>query len=266
MKKLFISADIEGTCGIAGWDETERKNPEYAVYAARMSREVAAACDGAIRGGMDLVVVRDAHDSARNLDAELLPKDAQLLRGWGEDPLGMMMGLDDSFHGAVFTGYHDAAGTGSSPLSHTMSLGVVWMTLNGETVSEALINAYSAAYYGVPVIAVTGDAGICAKMKALIPACQTVPVNKGSGAAVLSIQPHLARERIREAVMAACQMPREDFRLALPERFRLDVRYREHARAFKASFYPGVQQLDSHTLRFEAEDWMEALRMMHFCL
>lgn len=266
MKKLFISADIEGTCGIAGWDETEKKSPEYSAYAAQMSREVAAACGGALEGGMDLVIVRDAHDSARNLDAYVLPGDAQLLRGWGEDPLGMMMGLDDSFHGAVFTGYHDAAGTGSNPLSHTMSLGIDWLTINGETGSEALINLYSAAYYGVPLLAVTGDAGICAKMKSLVPACQTVPVNKGSGGAVLSIHPRLAEERIREAVRTACQMPREDFRLTLPERFRLDVRYREHARAYKSSFYPGVLQLDSHTLRFEAEDWMEALRMMHFCL
>ncbi|MDD4081715.1 MAG: M55 family metallopeptidase, partial [Eubacteriales bacterium] len=38
MKKLFVSADIEGTCGIAHWDETSRNRPDYAPYARQMTR------------------------------------------------------------------------------------------------------------------------------------------------------------------------------------------------------------------------------------
>jgi D-amino peptidase len=87
MKKLFISADIEGTCGIAAWDETHKDHPDYERYALRMSREVAAACEGALEGGMDLVMVRDAHGSARNLDWSCLPRQVQLIRGWGQDPV-----------------------------------------------------------------------------------------------------------------------------------------------------------------------------------
>lgn len=266
MKKLFIAADIEGTCGIASWDETEKGKADYAAFAQQMSREVAAACEGALEAGVDVVLVRDAHDSARNLDAMKLPPQAQLIRGWAGDPLCMMVGLDDSCHAAVLTGCHDAAGTGSNPLSHTMSLGITWLTVNGETASEAMINAYTAAYYGVPVIAVTGDAGVCGNMQALIPNCQAVPVSQGRGNSVTSIHPDLAVQRIREAVRKACGMKREDCLLSLPEHFRLDVRYREHARAFRGGFYPGVQRLDSHTLRFEADDWYEVLRMMQFCL
>ncbi len=266
MKKLFISADIEGSCGIAVWDETEKGKTDYTAFAAQMNREVAAACEGALEAGIDLVLVRDAHDSARNLDHLSMPPHAQLIRGWAGDPLCMMTGLDGSFHAAVMTGCHDAAGTGSNPLSHTMSLGIVWMSLNGETVSESEINAYTAAYFGVPVIAATGDSGLCARMTALIPACQTVPVNQGMGGAVISIHPDLAVRRIREAVRYGCLMSREDCLLRLPEHFRLDIRYREHPRAYRAGYYPGVQRLDSHTLRFEAGDWYEVLRMMQFCL
>lgn len=43
--KLYLSADIEGTCGIAAWDETEKSKPEYAPFANQMSREVSAACE-----------------------------------------------------------------------------------------------------------------------------------------------------------------------------------------------------------------------------
>jgi D-amino peptidase len=103
-------------------------------------------------------------------------------------------------------------------------------------------------------------------MKTLIPNCQTVPVNQGMGGAVRSIHPDLAVNRIREAVKQACLMEREDCLISLPDHFRLDVRFREHARAYRGGFYPGVQRLDSHTLRFETEDWYEVLRMMQFCL
>lgn len=266
MKKLFISADIEGTCGIAAWDETHKGHPDYERYALRMSREVAAACEGALEGGMDLVMVRDAHGSARNLDWSCLPRQVQLIRGWGQDPLCMMSGLDESFYGAVFTGYHDLAGSGENPLSHTMSTSLVWLTLNGEPLGEAHINAYTAAFYQVPLLALSGDSGICAKAKALVPACRTVAVNRGAGNLVHSIHPEVALVKIREAVRQACRENRDSFALKLPETFCLDVRFSQHAKAYSAGFYPGVKRLDSHTLRYEADDWYEVLCMMHFCL
>ena len=45
---LFISSDIEGTCGIAAWSETEPGRPDgdYAYFKQQMSREVAAADRG----------------------------------------------------------------------------------------------------------------------------------------------------------------------------------------------------------------------------
>ncbi len=266
MKKLYISADIEGTCGIASWKETEKGHPDYARFARRMTLEVRAACEGALEGGMDQVLVRDAHDTAMNIDSELLPKEVQLIRGWGQDPLCMMSGLDDSFFGAVFTGYHDAAGTGTNPLSHTMDTGLVWLSINGETLSEGKINAYTAAFYKVPVLAVTGDAGICARMKTLIPNCGAVVTNKGIGNLVMSVHPDVALKQIKETVKQACLEDREQFMLTLPETFTLDVRYMKHDKAYRAGFYPGVQRLDSHTLRFESDNWYEVLRMMHFCL
>lgn len=266
MKKLYISADIEGTCGISAWSETIKEKPDYHAFGQRMSREVAAACEGALEAGVEMILVRDAHDSARNIDWSYLPRQAQLIRGWGEDPLSMMTGLDESYMGVVFTGYHDAAGSGENPLSHTLDTGVIWMTLNGEPLSEAVINTYTAAKFKVPLLAVTGDAGICARMQALVPGCKTVPVNRGRGGLVLSIHPEKAQQLIREAVAKACSQTNGISPLPLPEHFRLDVRYKEHAKAHKSSFYPGIQRLDSHTLRFEAEDWYEVLRMLHFCV
>ena len=47
--KIFLSADMEGTCGIVSWPETERSTPfDYTPAQKQMTREVAAACRGAL--------------------------------------------------------------------------------------------------------------------------------------------------------------------------------------------------------------------------
>ena len=70
--KVFISADIEGTAGIADWDETERTHADWAEFRALMTGEVLAACQGAHAAGAEEVVIKDAHDSARNLIVDRL--------------------------------------------------------------------------------------------------------------------------------------------------------------------------------------------------
>ena len=121
MKKLFISADLEGTTGITHWGETEIGGYLYDRFTAQMTREVAAACEGAIGQGLEDILVKDAHDSGRNIDPAKLPEQARIFRAWSRHPYSMMFGLDESFDGVVFTGYHNAAGTNSNPLSHTMN-------------------------------------------------------------------------------------------------------------------------------------------------
>ena len=131
--KVFLSADMEGTCGIVAWPETERSTPmDYAPYQKQMSREVAAACRGALSAGAEDVLVKDAHDSARNIDPTVLPRGARIHRAWSGDPLSMMTGLNqETFDAVFFTGYHAWAGCPGNPLSHTMNLKNDHVTLNG---------------------------------------------------------------------------------------------------------------------------------------
>lgn len=183
--KLFLSADMEGTCGVVSWPETERATPmDYAPIQKQMTREVAAACRGALSAGAEEVLVKDAHDSARNIDPAGLPRGTRLNRAWSGDPLSMMSGLDrEKFDAVFFTGYHAWAGCPGNPLSHTMNGRNDHVTLNGQMCSEFLINAYTAGYYGVPVALLTGDKALCDYAKSLIPAITSVPVLRGSGAA-----------------------------------------------------------------------------------
>ena len=109
MNRIFFSCDIEGTCGIAHWDETQLGHADHTAFRRQMSLEAAAACRGALAGGADDLFVKDAHDSARNILPELLPEEAQIFRGWGSDIHSMVSGIDESFAGCIFTGYHSSS-------------------------------------------------------------------------------------------------------------------------------------------------------------
>ena len=68
--KLYLSADIEGICGIASWDETMPDRAGYPEFRERMTAHVAAACEGAVKAGADHIRIKDAHGNARNIFAD----------------------------------------------------------------------------------------------------------------------------------------------------------------------------------------------------
>lgn len=264
---VFISADIEGTCGIADWSETERATPrDYVPFQKQMIREVRAACDGAVAGGAGQIFVKDAHDSARNLDPAALPECARMLRGWSGDPLSMMSGLDGGDYGAaLFTGYHAWAASGGNPLSHTMNLGNEYVTLNGVRMSEFMMNAYTAGYYGVPVVFLSGDKALCDFAEELVPGIVTVPVNEGRGGAVLSMHPEAAVRAIKDGAKRGVKNAK-NCAVPMPNFFEMTVRFREHAKAYSKSFYPGASLEDEKNVCFSSDDWFEMLRFCHFVL
>ena len=264
--RIYLSCDIEGTCGIAHWDETDRSKPDYAKFAAQMSREVAAACEGAMAGGAEELFVRDSHDSARNIDPAVLPKAVSIFRGWGYDPYGMVSGLDAGYDGVMFTGYHSACGWSGNPLSHTMNTRNISVTLNGERMSELMMNALTASMFRVPVLLVTGDKMLCDWFLTKVPGAVTVPVSEGVGNGSVSMHLDRAVELIREAAEKAVKLDPERCLYPMPNHFALEICYRQHFDARGASWYPGARQVDDRTVRYESDRWMDVLTFCHFCL
>lgn len=264
---VFISADMEGTCGIADWPETERSTPkDYEPFQRQMTREVCAACKGAVEGGARQIFVRDAHDSARNIDATALPECARLMRGWTGDPLCMMSGLDSGDYDAVlFTGYHAWASCPGNPLSHTMNLRSESVTLNGIRMSEFLMNAYTAGYYHVPVVFLSGDKALCEFAAEFIPGISTVPVNEGRGGAVVSMHPDAAVKAIQTGVKRSLKNIR-NCTVPMPDFFEMSVRFKEHTTAYSKSFYPGASLEQEKDVCYSSDDWFEMLRFCHFVL
>lgn len=263
--KIYISADIEGITGTTNWDETEKTKSDYSPFAEQMNFEVAAACQGALDAGTEEILVKDAHDSARNLDQRKLPKEVKLLRGWTGHPFCMVGGLDQTFDAAIFIGYHSAAGSNANPLAHTLnSSDLKYIKINGEYASEFLINAYAAATVGVPVVFVSGDKGLTEEIKRVNSRISTVAVKEGVGAATVSIHPEQSVELIREQVEKSLKGELSQCLLMLPEEFEIEIAYSNHAKAYRYSFYPGAVQTAPDTLLFKSKDYFEVLRMMLF--
>ncbi len=264
--KIFISSDMEGTAGIVHWDETEKGKDGYQHFSLQMSKEVAAACEGANAAGAKEIFVKDAHDSARNINPELLPENVKIFREWGRHPFSMMAGLDETFDGVFFTGYHSAAGMNTNPLSHTMNSQNMYVKINGEICSELMMNSLTAAYLGIPVYMVTGDKGLCDWIKTKCPGTYTVPVSEGFGAGSVSIHPAAAVKAIRENAEKALSADKKDCIYPLPKHFNVEICFKKHMNATNAKWYPGCRQTGVYTVEFDADDYMDVLKFIYWVL
>jgi len=262
--KVFISVDIEGIAGISHWDEALKSGPDYAPFRDLMTGEAIAACNGAKTAGATEIYLRDAHETARNLDITRIPAGVTLVRGWSGHPYKMVQELDETFDAVVMVGWHGPAGDGGNPLSHTMTGHYAHITLNGAPLSEFGINARIAATHGVPVVFLSGDAAICAEAVATNPAMETVETKVGHGASVVSLTPADACARIEAGVATALGRLKADHALPQADRYVMELRFSHHEMAFRRAFYPGATLIAPDTIRIEADAIFDIARALLF--
>ena len=267
MKKLFISADIEGISSTTKWTDTIPAERDYPRHAQQMTQEVLTACRAAIEMGFEDILVRDGHGPATNIDIFQFPEQVRFVRGWEGHPYEMVQGIDEGVDAAAFIGYHSEAGSDGSPMSHTMTLKTNGVFINDIPASEFMISSWAAAYAGVPTVYLAGDRKLCETSKSRMPWLVTTAVKEGHGDSTLSVSPKKAVAMIEADLKKA--LAADDYRACmpkLPESFDVKVRYRDHVQARKYSYFPGMTQLDEHTVMFHEEDYFEVLRKMIFVL
>ena len=237
---------------------------EASYFRGQMTKEVNAACIGANELSCREILVKDAHGSARSINPSQLPENVKIHRGWARNPHIMMAGIDNSFNATLFIGYHSGSSMNGNPLSHTMHCNYDYIKLNGRVMTEFMMNAYTSIYYNVPVAFVSGDKMLCDDAKEIFPNIVTVPVSEGMGESSISIHPHLAAKEIKEKVKESLTGDLSRHMVKLPEKFEFEIKFRQHAKAYRASFYPTMEKLDSQTVKFVTDDYYEFLRMFLF--
>jgi D-amino peptidase len=259
--KVLISVDMEGITGIVSADECNRRvSDDYQYFRRIMTLEANAAVEGALAGGATEIVVRDAHDTGRNILPDLLHKSALLLRDWSFGPKEMMEGIDETFGAAVFIGYHASAGKPNAILEHTWSGRITDFKINGVSLPEAGLNALIAGHFNVPVICVSGDQAVCDQIRGLLGEIEVVAVKKGIGAATLSLHPEVSGQLIKNGVEKALRSlgKYKPYRLTPP--YKLVLTLKDEKMVDNGQYYPGAKRTGDWELTYESKDLMEVLK------
>jgi len=257
--KIFISADIEGVAGVVIPAHGQQGNPEYERARRLMTIEVNAAIAGAFDGGATYVLVNDSHGPQINLLPDQLDARAEVILGRPK-PGGMCAGLDDSFDGVFFTGYHSGAGR-NGVLAHTINgFAFLGIRVNGIDCAEATLYGAYAGSLGVPVALLSGDDELMAQCGPLFPAAQQVLVKHALGArAARSIAPERACQLLRHSAadavrgLAACTL------YQIPAPYRLEIDVTSVTLADQSALIPVAERVAPRTVAFQAETMQDVL-------
>ena len=257
--KVFISVDMEGLTGVTTSEECSRTGKDYDYFRRIMTQEANAAIEGALAAGATEILVRDSHGSARNILPDLLHKKARLLRNWAPSPKTMMEGIDETYDGVVFIGYHAKAGTADALIEHTMTGNITDVSINGVSLPEAGINALIAGAFDVPVVFVAGDQAICQQAKALFGVVETVAVKDGIGGAAINHHPEVSQDMIRAGVEKAFKNVAQYKPYKLTPPYTLVLKLKREESVYTGALYPGAERTGDWELTFKSNDLMEVI-------
>ena len=263
--KIFISADMEGVVGAVTGEQLSPGGFEYQRFREFMTEEVNAAIDAARAAGATEFVVADAHGNGQNLLIEDLPDDVTVIRSWPRE-LGMMAGIDDSFDGVVFLGYHTSTANLRGVRAHTMSsANITGVRLNGIEMTEGSMNAAIAGHFGVPVILVSGDDAAVAENQVLIGDVEGAVVKWSRGFhSAETLTPEAAYEVIRTRTASAISRIGDFQPYLLETPIELELSLKNYRPVEVLGYLPGVERVNSHTIRFVGEDMIEISNFLTF--
>jgi D-amino peptidase len=149
-------------------DRIAAGTPAHARAARALTRDVAAALEGAFTAGASEALVFDLHDDGHNVDASALPGRTSLVSGRPRPTPDFPMGLDDSF-GVVFLVGARAVGGTENALMPGCSLGPWdWCEVNSRRLGDIGLAAAIAAPLGAPVALVSGGAAAVAEAREML--------------------------------------------------------------------------------------------------
>jgi len=265
--KIYISADMEGVVGAVTAEQLGPTGFEYQHFREFMTQEVNAAIEAAFEAGATEVVVSDSHGNGQNLLIEKLPKNILLVRAFPR-PLMMKQGIDASFDGVIFLGYHSSTTNPRGVRAHTMSSArLADVRLNNISMSEGSFNAAIAGHFNVPIIMVSGDDAAVKEVTALLGDVEGAVVKWNYGFhSAMTMMPEAAYSLIREKVKKAIGRIKafKPYKLKTP--VQLDVRFKNYRPSEVLSYLSIVERTDAHSIRFMGKDIIGTSKFIEFIM
>ncbi|WP_152656851.1 M55 family metallopeptidase [Oceanobacillus sp. CFH 90083] len=260
--KIYMSVDMEGITGLPDATFVDWRKHNYERSRKIMTDEANYIIQAAFDYGVEEVLVNDSHSKMNNLLIDQLHPDALLITGESK-PFSMMQGLNATYSGVFFAGYHARAGQ-RGVMTHSMIHAIRNIYINDHCVGEMGMNAYLAGYFGVPVLLVSGDDQAAMEAEKLIPYITTAVVKETiSRASVKSLTPKKAGQLLAEKVKLALDRKQLVAPLVPPEAPELTMEFNNSGQAEWADLMPGTIWIPGTTkVRFQAKDMKEAYQAM----
>ena len=265
--KIYISSDMEGVVGAVTGEQLGPSGFEYQRFREFMTAEVNAAIEGARSAGAGEILVADSHGNGQNLLIDKLPKDVKIVRSWPR-PLGMVGGLDDSFDGVIFLGYHASTDNLTGVRAHTFSSArLTSVKLNGTPVTEGAWNAAIAGELGVPVIMVAGDDATVEEVSSLVGNVESAVVKWAlSFHSATTLQPEAAYDLIRDKAARAVKNIKKYKPYRVKNPVTVELGFKNYRAVELLSYLSLFERTGSHTIRFAAKTMGEASLIRTFIL
>ena len=188
--RILVYHDMEGLAGQDDWRTFTFRHPaQYAEGQKMLAADLNAVVAGLFAGGATQVDVVDAHGSGNpepDVRRDLLdPRAKQVFREQSFEPY-VDLTAPNLYDAVVAVAMH--AKTGSRGFaSHTITMGMD-VLLNGKSITESEIVAYSWGRVGVPMIFVSGDDRLRDDLS-VMPWIEYVVTKKATSASTVDLRP-----------------------------------------------------------------------------
>ena len=262
-KKIYISADMEGLAGAVTMDQLGPGGFEYEKFRKIYTAEVNAAIDAAFKSGATEILVSDSHGNGEGLLVDALNQRVQLVRSWPR-PFGMMQGIDDTFDGVFFIGYHASATSSEGIRAHTMSSAhLTAVKLNGVSMSEASFNAAIAGHFDVPILMISGDNAATSEAASLIGDIEEAVVKWAYGFhSGRTLLPTAAKAVIADKAEKAMAKIGKIKPYKLKGPIELDITFQSYQPSEVLAYLPIVERVGARTVRFVGADMVEVSKFL----
>lgn len=254
--RVLVYHDMEGLAGQSEPATYRFDHPDdYARGRQLLVADLNAVIDGLFAGGATQVDVVDAHGSGNPepdvISAQLDSRARQVFR---DQPFRQYVDLvaPDTYDAVVAVGMH--AKTGSRGFaSHTFTLGMD-ILINGESITESELVAFSWGRVGVPMLLVTGDDRLQADL-ATMPWIEFVVTKRATAADSAELRPvEEVHREMREAAARAVQRRAEAKVMQAGTPVRAALRAVPPADLSVLDKVPGIQYANQ-TVEFTAPDF-----------
>jgi D-amino peptidase len=259
--KVYLAFDLEGSSGTSIRSQMRPDNIIPGVYsrAQRLATEdVKSAVDGILEVDPDAeILFNDGHGYNMNVFFEELPENVSIVLN-SRELYDEVLGIDDSFDALVCIGAH------GHPLIPDAVLCHVWnareVKFNGKSLTETGLDASLAGYYGVPLVAVSGDEASVNYIKNNISQnMATAVVKRGIGQYnAICLNPKKAQKLIKKAIIDGLKRRDEISPLTYKNPIEVEVTYPTQFNAYASNHFLGDDRVSATTVKFEAVDAKEA--------